>query len=230
MGFGSRIDHVRSLIAGKRKGEPEPRELLDLKAAIRRAGRGPPCGRSVSIPTRTPTSSTFPSTRRAASKKASSPTGTSPPSPRCCAKSAPTRSTPRATSPTPRHAPHLHGGRAGRHRGRARRRLAARLPHVWLYRGAWQEWDLGMVDMAVPLSPDEQLMKRHAIYRHLSQKDIVPFPGSDSREFWRRARSARSTRHVSTTSWAWPNIRPIEGLREDVLTRTAPRCGRGLCA
>ncbi|MDR3297717.1 MAG: 6-phosphogluconolactonase [Prevotellaceae bacterium] len=59
--------------------------------------------------------------------------------------------------------------------------------HMWLYRGAWQEWDLGAVDMAVPLSPEEVVKKRHAIYRHLSQKDIVPFPGSDSREFWQRA-------------------------------------------
>ena len=57
----------------------------------------------------------------------------------------------------------------------------------WLYRGAWQEWDLDMVDMAVPLSPDEVIKKRHAIYRHLSQKDIVPFPGADAREFWQRA-------------------------------------------
>ena len=59
--------------------------------------------------------------------------------------------------------------------------------HLWLYRGAWMEWDLGMVDMAVPLSPDELIMKRHAIYRHLSQKDIMPFPGDDPREFWQRA-------------------------------------------
>ncbi len=59
--------------------------------------------------------------------------------------------------------------------------------HLWLYRGAWMEWNLGMVDMAVPLSPDELIMKRHAIYRHISQKDIMPFPGSDPREFWQRA-------------------------------------------
>ncbi len=58
---------------------------------------------------------------------------------------------------------------------------------LWLYRGAWQEWELDMVDMAVPLSPDEVIKKRHAIYRHLSQKDIVPFPGGDKREFWQRA-------------------------------------------
>ncbi len=59
--------------------------------------------------------------------------------------------------------------------------------HVWLYRGAWMEWEIGRVDMAVPLSPDELIKKRHAIYRHLSQKDIVPFPGDDTREFWQRA-------------------------------------------
>jgi len=59
--------------------------------------------------------------------------------------------------------------------------------NIWLYRGAWMEWELGSVDMAVPLSPDELIEKRHAIFRHLSQKDIVPFPGEDSREFWQRA-------------------------------------------
>ena len=59
--------------------------------------------------------------------------------------------------------------------------------HIWLYRGAWMEWELGRVDMAVPLSPDEVVKKRHAIFRHLSQKDIVPFPGEDPREFWQRA-------------------------------------------
>ena len=49
------------------------------------------------------------------------------------------------------------------------------------------EWELGKVDMAVPLSPDEVIKKLHAIYSHVSQKDIVPFPGDDSREFWQRA-------------------------------------------
>ena len=64
--------------------------------------------------------------------------------------------------------------------------------HVWLYRGAWMEWELGRVDMAVPLSPDEVIKKRHAIFRHLSQKDIVPFPGEDPREFWQRAEDRTS--------------------------------------
>ena len=65
--------------------------------------------------------------------------------------------------------------------------------HLWLYRGAWMEWDLGSVDMAVPLSPIEMIKKRHAIYRHLSQKDIVPFPGDDPREFWQRSEDRTQT-------------------------------------
>ncbi len=58
---------------------------------------------------------------------------------------------------------------------------------VWLYRGAWQEWDLDQVDMAVPLSPEEVIIKRKAIYKHSSQNNGPVFPGADPREFWQRA-------------------------------------------
>lgn len=58
---------------------------------------------------------------------------------------------------------------------------------VWLYRGAWQEWDVADADMAVPLSPEEVIIKREAIFKHQSQKDRPLFPGSDKREFWLRA-------------------------------------------
>jgi len=58
---------------------------------------------------------------------------------------------------------------------------------VWLYRGAWQEWPLADIEMAVPLSPDELDHKRNAIFRHESQKDRALFPGVDQREFWQRA-------------------------------------------
>ncbi len=58
---------------------------------------------------------------------------------------------------------------------------------VWLYRGAWQEWDVAESNMAVPLSPEEVNIKREAIFRHQSQKDKPLFPGSDVREFWQRA-------------------------------------------
>ncbi len=58
---------------------------------------------------------------------------------------------------------------------------------VWLYRGAWQEWDVADANMAVPLSPEEVVIKREAIFKHQSQKDRPVFPGSDKREFWQRA-------------------------------------------
>jgi len=57
---------------------------------------------------------------------------------------------------------------------------------VWLYRGAWHEWESYEIDMAVPMSPDQVLRKRHAIFYHQSQKDGVMFLGDDSREFWVR--------------------------------------------
>lgn len=58
---------------------------------------------------------------------------------------------------------------------------------VWLYRGAWQEWEPEQIDMAVPLSPHELMRKRQAIFKHQSQKDKAMFPGTDPREFWQRA-------------------------------------------
>ncbi|MBQ5803934.1 MAG: glucosamine-6-phosphate deaminase, partial [Bacteroidales bacterium] len=58
---------------------------------------------------------------------------------------------------------------------------------IWMYRGAWQEWDVADAEMAVPLSPEEVEIKREAIFRHQSQKDRPLFPGSDKREFWQRA-------------------------------------------
>jgi glucosamine-6-phosphate deaminase len=58
---------------------------------------------------------------------------------------------------------------------------------VWLYRGAWQEWEPETIEMAVPLSPSELLRKRSAIFKHQSQKDRAMFPGADQREFWERA-------------------------------------------
>jgi glucosamine-6-phosphate deaminase len=58
---------------------------------------------------------------------------------------------------------------------------------VWLYKGAWQEWDISEIEMAVPMSPDQVMKKRFGIFIHQSQKDSVPFQGTDSREFWQRA-------------------------------------------
>jgi len=63
---------------------------------------------------------------------------------------------------------------------------------LWLYKGAWQEWDITEIEMAVPMSPDQVIKKRHGIFIHQSQKDSVPFQGSDDREFWQRAEERNS--------------------------------------
>ncbi len=63
---------------------------------------------------------------------------------------------------------------------------------VWLYKGAWAEWDIDLIEMAVPMSPDQVLKKRYGIFKHQSQKDGVVFQGSDSREFWQRAEDRNS--------------------------------------
>ena len=57
---------------------------------------------------------------------------------------------------------------------------------VWLYRGAWHEWPIHEIDMAVPMSPNQVLRKRKAIFYHQTQKDNVMFQGDDNREFWVR--------------------------------------------
>ena len=63
----------------------------------------------------------------------------------------------------------------------------AKTCQVWLYRGAWQEWEPAEVEMAVPISPPELSRKRGAVFKHQSQKDRAMFPGADEREFWQRA-------------------------------------------
>ena len=63
---------------------------------------------------------------------------------------------------------------------------------VWLYKGAWQEWDISEIEMAIPMSPDQVMKKRFGIFIHQSQKDSVPFQGTDSREFWQRAEDRNS--------------------------------------
>ena len=67
---------------------------------------------------------------------------------------------------------------------------------IWLYKGAWQEWDISEIEMAVPMSPDQVRKKRYGIFIHQSQKDSVPFQGDDNREFWQRAeeRNANTAR------------------------------------
>ncbi|MDR1592006.1 MAG: glucosamine-6-phosphate deaminase [Prevotellaceae bacterium] len=64
---------------------------------------------------------------------------------------------------------------------------------IWMYRGAWTEWEIDLIEMAVPLSPEELLHKRNAILRHQSQMEGAPFLGNDERLFWQRSEERNKT-------------------------------------
>jgi len=83
---------------------------------------------------------------------------------------------------------------------------------TWLYRGAWQEWAPEEIEMAVPLSPDEVVRKRFAIFKHESQKDTPVFPGaSDSREFWQRAEDRNRATAAAYDALGLAEYEAIEG-------------------
>ena len=187
LGFGDRFNEVREIIASKKPGQPEPRALLNLKGAIRRA-EAKSAVRSFGLNDETNTHFlNLPFYETGGIKKGE----------RTQADIDIIVDLLQKVQP---HQIYLAGDLAdphGTHRVCTEAVLEAinqlekeewmNECHVWLYRGAWMEWEIGKVDMAVPLSPEEVIKKRHAIYRHLSQKDIVPFPGEDPREFWQRA-------------------------------------------
>ena len=59
--------------------------------------------------------------------------------------------------------------------------------YTWMYRGAWAEWEIDHIEMAVPLSPEELRFKRNSILKHQSQMENAPYLGDDDRLFWQRA-------------------------------------------
>lgn len=81
---------------------------------------------------------------------------------------------------------------------------------LWLYRGAWQEFDVYDIDMAVPMSPGQVMQKRHGIFIHQSQKDSVPFQGSDVREFWQRAEERNATTAETFDKLGLPKYAALE--------------------
>ena len=187
LGLGNIYNEINEAIALKRRGEPEPRRLLDIKGAIRRA-EARAAVRSFGLnPDTNAHFLNMPFYETGGIKKGE-------------LKDEDIDIIVELLREVRPHQIYAAGDLADPH-GTHRTCMEALLQalerthdddwrtecHLWLYRGAWMEWNLGLVDMAVPLSPSEMLKKRHAIYRHLSQKDIVPFPGSDTREFWQRA-------------------------------------------
>ena len=84
---------------------------------------------------------------------------------------------------------------------------------VWLYRGAWQEWELENIEMAVPISPEELMRKRKAIFKHQSQKDRPLFPGTDSREFWQRSEQRNRSTATAYDALGLPEYEAIEAFK-----------------
>ena len=83
--------------------------------------------------------------------------------------------------------------------------------HLWLYRGTWTEWDIAQIDMAVPLSPEELLRKRHAICRHLSQTEVSSNLGiEEPREFWQRAEERNKLTAEAFDQLGMPEYQAIE--------------------
>jgi glucosamine-6-phosphate deaminase len=80
-----------------------------------------------------------------------------------------------------------------------------------LYRGAWQEWKVDQIEMAVPISPDELMRKRRGIFKHQSQKDAAMFPGSDPREFWQRSEDRNRDTAKRYNDLGLPEYEAIEG-------------------
>lgn len=194
LGYGDRMKEVLDLVHSKKAGEPEPRELLAVKAAIRRSeAKG--AVRSFGLDDTTNVHFlNLPFYESGGVKKL--PAGQ--------ADVDIVKALMQEVKPDQIYMAGDLADPHGTHRVCTETALEALTQlreekvdwalkaSVWLYRGAWMEWELGKVDMAVPLSPEEVVEKRYSIYHHLSQKDIVPFPGDDPREFWQRAEERTS--------------------------------------
>ena len=187
LGFGDRYEEVKAIIASKKRNEPEPRALLDIKGSIRRA-EARAAVRELGLNDRTNAHFlNLPFYETGGIKKGKITE----------ADYKIVMDLLQEIKPNQIYAAGDFYDPHGTHKKCTNIILESmerlwneewvKKCEIWLYRGAWKEWSFAEEDMAVPLSPEEMIKKRHAIYKHLSQKDIMPFPGADKREFWQRA-------------------------------------------
>ncbi len=187
LGFEDKYERAKSIIATKHKGNPEPKELLELKAAIRRAEARAAC-RSLGLNDRTNAHFlNMPFYETGTMKKND-------------LSAEDVKLIVDLLSEIKPHQIYVAGDFSDPHDTHRRCFNAVfqaleqlggeewtKECNIWLYRSLGQDWSLGMVDMAVPLSPGELMAKRYAIYRHLSQKDIISVHGSYKRDYWQSA-------------------------------------------
>ncbi len=85
---------------------------------------------------------------------------------------------------------------------------------IWMYRGAWAEWEIDHIEMAVPISPEQLRKKRHSILKHQSQMESAPFMGNDERLFWQRAEERNQTTAILYNSLGLASYEAIEAFVE----------------
>jgi glucosamine-6-phosphate deaminase len=89
---------------------------------------------------------------------------------------------------------------------------------VWMYRGAWAEWEIDHIEMAVPISPEQLRNKRNSILKHQSQMESAPFLGNDERLFWQRAEERNQTTANLYNSLGLASYEAIEAFVEYKIT------------
>ena len=91
---------------------------------------------------------------------------------------------------------------------------------IWMYRGAWAEWEIDHIEMAVPISPEELRFKRNSILKHQSQMENAPFLGDDDRLFWQRAEERNRATAQLYESLGLASYEAIEAFVEYIPIRT----------
>lgn len=85
---------------------------------------------------------------------------------------------------------------------------------IWMYRGAWAEWEIDHIEMAVPISPEQLRRKRQSILKHQSQMESAPFLGNDERLFWQRAEERNQTTALLYNNLGLASYEAIEAFVE----------------
>jgi glucosamine-6-phosphate deaminase len=85
---------------------------------------------------------------------------------------------------------------------------------IWMYRGAWAEWEIDHIEMAVPISPEQLRKKRNSILKHQSQMESAPFLGNDERLFWQRAEERNQSTAILYNSLGLASYEAIEAFVE----------------
>lgn len=96
---------------------------------------------------------------------------------------------------------------------------------IWLYNGAWDEWPMEQIDMAVPMTQEELMHKRGAILKHQSQMENAPYKGNDQRLFWQRSEQRnRSTAQHFAALGITPRYEAMEAFISDTLRNLSVSC------